>query len=155
LCICYNKWKGLSWHERNVFGKGIIIVAKTYHRLFCFKNDVVSWDTSGYLWRSDIIWSCRARPCPVRAQSARAPLLGPVRPCLARPCPCPVRAQSRLCPCPCPVLAQCVPNSCPVPTRAQDWLTDRLSELIYRIGICCNHPPMLWSTINSFANLNS
>jgi len=77
------------------------------------------------LWRSDTIRPCPARPClcPVRAQS--------------RPCSCPVcaRAHARAraesvpvpvpspcpcsCPCPCLVRAQCVPNSCLVPARAR------------------------------------
>ncbi len=105
--------------------------------------------------------SCPVRLCLVRLCLVRlchADLLGPICPCLARPCPvhahltraqsvpnhARARAQSRMCPCLClahscrvqpahaqPTRAQSVPSSCLCP-RQTDAQT---SELIYRMSI--------------------
>jgi hypothetical protein len=74
-----------------------------------------------------------------RAQPARA---------CAQSVPNPARAHARA-QCVrnlCPICAQSVPNLCLIPARVQDWLIDRLSELIYRIHVIC-------SSIHTCSNL--
>ncbi len=74
---------------------------------------------------------CPIRPCPCPVSPYRAPLPGLARPCRAQF----ARAHAQSVPSPTRARAQCVPNSCPVlaRARAEDWLVDRLNELIYKI----------------------